>query len=537
MVEKEEEKISLLIKDLSSLESYLRELFDFSPLPLIFISPLGVILEANYAFQKISGCQLSEVIGERVETFFKKEEIKELIQETFQKKAVEGREIEFLPKGKEKIICQAFCRAREDEEGNLVGLFLAIIDLTEIKKLEEEKAIALIRERALMRDTAKKSQELEKRVKELEETRAALMNILEDVEEERKKAEEEKNKTLAIIQNFADGLLVFDKEGKLSLMNPQAESFFQLKSPHLIGKSISDLANFPSLSSLAELLGPKIKSVFRKELKVREGLILEVTTVPIVSDEERVGTLVVLHDITREKEIEQMKTEFVSISAHQLRTPLSAIKWTLKMLLDGDLGPLTTEQREFIEKTYHSNERMINLINDLLNVARIEEGRYLYKLVLEDFLSIVEKVFNSFSEIAKRKNIDFQFEKPKEKLPKVKVDVEKITLAVENLIENAIRYTLPGGKVVVKLEKKAKEIEFSVKDTGVGIPKDQQKRVFSKFFRGANVLKLETEGSGLGLFITKNIIEAHGGKIWFESEEGKGTTFYFTIPISGENEN
>jgi signal transduction histidine kinase len=225
-----------------------------------------------------------------------------------------------------------------------------------------------------------------------------------------------------------------------------------------------------------------------------------------------------------------MKTEFVSISAHQLRTPLSAIKWTLKMFLDGDLGELTKEQREFLEKTYQSNERMISLINDLLNVTRIEEGRYLYRVVLTDIVKICQSITDSYKEEIKKRNLKMVFHKPK-KLPMVKVDVEKISLAIQNLIENSIRYTPAGGEIEIFLKEKKNEIEFSIKDTGIGIPKDQQHRVFTKFFRAPNATKMATEGSGLGLFITKNVVEAHGGKIWFESEEGKGTTFYFTLPI------
>jgi PAS domain S-box-containing protein len=401
--------------------------------------------------------------------------------------------------------------------------------IEELERAREAETILRIRERAKTRD-------IEKKVKELDETRIALMNILEDVEEERKRAEEEKNKTLAVITNFVDGLLVFDKEGKLSLINPQAEKFFNFKKEEVVGKSISELNNVPTLQPLVNLLGKEIRGVFRKELPIKEELTLEVSTVPMMREGEKLGNLVILHDVTREKMIERMKTEFVSISAHQLRTPLSAIKWTLKMFLDGDLGKLTDEQREFIEKTYDSNERMINLINDLLDVTRIEEGRFLYKPAVTDLESICQSLIDSYREEIKKKKIKFEFKKPEKKLPRVMVDVEKIRLAVQNLLDNAIRYTQPGGKVSVSLRQVGNEVEFSIRDTGVGIPKEQQERVFTKFFRGSNVIRMATEGSGLGLFITKNIIEAHGGKIWFESEEGKGTTFYFTLPIKEEFE-
>jgi len=376
--------------------------------------------------------------------------------------------------------------------------------------------------------------ELEVRTKELEDSRKALMNMLEDVDEARKVAEEEKNKTLSIITNFTDGLLFFDKENKLSLVNPQAETFLEIKVQEAVGQSISELTKFPNFKTLINILGKEIKGVYRKELPFKKNLILEISTISMMSGEERQGALVILHDVTREKMVERIKTEFVSLAAHQLRTPLSAIKWTLKMLLDGDLGKITEEQREFIEKSYKSNERMINLINDLLDVTRIEEGRYLYKPVLSDIEAVVQFVINSYREEIKKKKLNLEFKKSEKKLPKAMVDVEKIKLAIQNLLENAVRYTSPGGKITVSLKQIKKEIEFSVEDSGVGIPKDQQKRVFSKFFRGANVIRMETEGSGLGLFISKNIIEAHGGRIWFESEEGKGTTFYMTLPITEE---
>jgi len=390
------------------------------------------------------------------------------------------------------------------------------------KKLKEEKSETVFKE-------------LEKRTKELVESRKALMNILEDVEAARAEAEEERDKTLAIFENFPEGLLFFDQENRVSSINPRFSDLFDVDPKELIGKERKDLSSIPSLTPLIETLGEEIKGIHRKELKLREDLVLEVSTVTVMREEEKIGTLVILRDVTREKIVERLKTEFVSIAAHQLRTPLSAIKWTLRMILDGDLGEVPKEQREFLEKTYQSNERMIRLINDLLNVTRIEEGRFLYNIKRQDIIKIAEKVINPLKEIAKRKGLKFEFRKPKEKLPEVEVDSEKLSLCFQNLVENAIHYTPPGGRVKISIKylKDKKEILVSVQDTGIGIPKDQQKRVFTRFFRGANAIRTETEGTGLGLFIAKNIVEAHGGKIWFESEENKGTTFYFSLPIKG----
>lgn len=500
----EEKKLSLLADDLASLENYIHDLFSFSPLPICFISPIGVILEVNPAFESISGLKSYEIIGEAIEKVFKKDEAEILTKDTLEKGSIKGREITFSPKGKEKIFSQVFTRARKDEKGEVVGYFLGLFDLTKIKETESE----------------------------LRESQLALMNILEDTDAARKIAEEERSKTQEIINSLTDGLLVFDRENYLALINPRAEEFLNLKKGELIGKHVADFSNFKQLKGLTDLIGKDIEEdLFREELKLTGDFILEISTIPLIVDKMKIGSLIMLHDVSREKIIERMKTEFVSISAHQLRTPLSAIKWTLKMLLDGDLGKISKEQREFINKTYGSNERMILLINDLLNVTRIEEGRYLYKPVLSELTPILQFVINSYKEEFEKRLISLEFKKPKKKLPRVLLDVEKIKLAFENLIDNAVKYTPAKGKVIVFLGSNSKEVTVSVKDSGVGIPEKQKERVFSKFFRGANVIKMETDGSGLGLFITKNIIESHGGRIWFESNKGKGTTFSFTVPI------
>lgn len=415
------------------------------------------------------------------------------------------------------------------------------------EELKEAKAILYIKVEArtkelrelaasLEQKVKERTSELEKRTQELEGSKIALTNMLEDVNKARVLAEGERDKTKAIITNFTDGLLVLDKENRITLINSEGERLLDIKAKEAEGRGIRILAGKPHLKKLAKLVSAKGgKGLFREELffeKPREQA-LEVTTISLASREEMV---IILHDVSRERLIERMKTEFVSLAAHQLRTPLSAIKWTLRMLLDGDLGEITKEQGEFIEKTYRSNERMITLINDLLDVTRIEEGRYLYKPVLTDLRDVVQFVINSYQGEIKRKKLILEFKKPEEKIPKIKLDVEKIRLAIQNILDNAIRYTKTGGKVTISLNYVKKKIELSIKDTGIGVSEDQKDRIFTKFFRAANVIRMETEGSGLGLFIAKNIIEAHGGKIWFESEENKGTTFYITLPVEKEFE-
>ena len=528
----ETEELERARQEIKELERYIESFLAFLPLPFCMINPPGIIIDVNGAFSDFTGYSRAEIVGEEVDILFpSKKEASAFKEKVLRQRIIKNKETILLNKNKEKAEVSISASLRKDEKGETIGYFLAFSGIGELKKLQAE----------LEERVEERTKELEKRTRELEDTRRALINMLEDVEEARIKAEEERSKTEAIITNFADGLLVFDKENILILANPQVETFFKIKARRIVGKSITGLTKFPNLKSLVKLLSSnssdetiinkEIKDIFRKELLIRKNLILEISTIPILRENKKLGTSIILHDISREKLIEQMKTEFVSLAAHQLRTPLSAIKWTLRMLLDGDLGDITQEQEDFLQKTYQSNERMISLINDLLNVTRIEEGRYLFKPVLTRIEDVIKPIIKPYREEMKRKKITFNFKKPKIKLPEIKIDKEKIGLAVENFIDNALRYTLPGGQVTVVLKYDKKEIELSIKDSGVGIPKDQQNRIFTKFFRGANVIRMETEGSGLGLFIAKNIIEAHGGKVWFKSKEGKGSTFHFTLPI------
>lgn len=406
----------------------------------------------------------------------------------------------------------------------------------ELKELDRIAKLLVRRDLELTETREKREnefQELEERTKELEESKQALMNILEDIEEERKRAETERDRTLAIIRNFADGLLMIES-GVITLFNPKAEEFFGISEEEVVNTKLPALSKkHPLFKALFDLVKAKnVRGIFREELVANDNLVLEVSLVCVGQGKSCVAQIVILHDITREKSVERLKTEFVSIAAHQLRTPLSAVKWILRMFLDGDMGEISETQAQFLQKTYDSNERMINLVNDLLNVTRIEEGKFLQKMQRCDIADLLKEAVKPLEDTAKKKNLSFSLVLPDKKAPRLDVDKEKIILAVQNLLENAVNYTKTGG-ITLAGEYSAAQKEFLIKiqDTGIGIPKEQRARVFSRFFRSSSALKTETEGTGLGLFIAKNIIEAHGGKIWFESEENEGSTFFFTLPI------
>ncbi len=505
-------------EEIAWLSSSSGDYFDSLPVPLCLINLKGDIVRINNSFSRLIGYDETKLIGKKVNFLFEDRiEAGQLIGKIFSKGVIRGEKANFLTAQREKLFVSLFSSPQKNLKGEAIGYFLAVFNISWLERFKENL-----------------ESEVKKRTKELENSQKALMNILEDIEEERKKADEEREKTLAIINNFTDGLIVFGKGKKVLLINPRAEGFIGVKENEIIGRPLFRLKKIPIFLLITKILDRKEKKSSPEEFKENENLILEVSVIPIKRGRQKISDLVVLHDVTREKLIEKLKTEFVSLSAHQLRTPLSAIKWTLKMVLDGDLGKINKEEKEFLADAYKSNERMINLVNSLLNVSRIEEGRYIFNLSPLDIGELTKRIVNSYKNEAKEKDISIKIKK-KMVLPKIMADKEKMQIVIDNLLKNALKYTPAKGKIIISLETDKKEIKFSIEDNGVGIPADQQKRIFTKFFRASNVKRMDTVGSGLGLYIIKNIIEAHHGKIWFTSQEGKGTTFFFTLPLKIKN--
>ncbi len=229
-------------------------------------------------------------------------------------------------------------------------------------------------------------------------------------------------------------------------------------------------------------------------------------------------------------QVDRDKSEFVSTVAHQLRTPLSAIKWTLNVLLEGADRNLNSDQRALLLKVYESNERIINLIQDMLGADREEVGAVDFSLTDVDAIDLLNNVLPDFRSQVEVKNLKIEIQSEKN-LPKLRADPQKMRAVFQNLIENAVRYSKKNGLVKIKVGKEKDNFKMVVEDNGIGIPKGEQSNIFKKFFRAQNAVNLDPSGSGLGLFIVRSIIERHGGKIDFESEESKGTKFTFTIPL------
>jgi signal transduction histidine kinase len=231
--------------------------------------------------------------------------------------------------------------------------------------------------------------------------------------------------------------------------------------------------------------------------------------------------------------LDKMKSDFVAVASHQLRTPLSAVKWETEILLEKEKKGLTKKQLKNIESIAFLNQRMIRLVNDLLDVARIEQERLIIRQRRFDFAKLAGDTFSELQPTFEERRLEAVFS-AKKNLPWAVADPEKIKIVVENLIGNAVKYTTSGGKVEVVIYSKNNFLIFEVKDNGVGIPEEQMSRVFNKFFRSDNAVKYQTEGTGLGLYIAKNIVEQSGGKIWFQSIENVGSLFAFSIPTAKE---
>jgi len=258
----------------------------------------------------------------------------------------------------------------------------------------------------------------------------------------------------------------------------------------------------------------------------------------MLGEAERTGKMLIRRDLmlTRAneklRELHDDQSHFVSIVAHQLRTPLSGIKWTLNMELSGDLGELTAEQRAFLSKCQDSNDRMIALVNDMLDADRIDSRRAEYRFERIDIVDAIDGVLYDLLPKIKEAGIHVVIDYKSKEIPRVLADPEKIWAVLQNLLENAVKYTIREGTITISVETNDDAVHVAIRDTGIGVPRAEQEHLFDRFFRAKNAVKVHADGSGLGLYIAKNIITKHGGRMWFE-DPGQGSIFHFTLPIKG----
>ncbi len=229
-------------------------------------------------------------------------------------------------------------------------------------------------------------------------------------------------------------------------------------------------------------------------------------------------------------EANRLKSEFIAIVSHQLRAPLSNFRWCLELIMSGRINPVSEKQFEYFQILKENSDRMRQLLNDLLIISRVETTKLPLKFSSFSFEKLLKSVVKEFEPYAKASNLEIDL-KISPDLKEIFSDSEKLKIVVENLLDNAIRYSKGKGRVKISVEKKEKNLYFEIEDEGIGIPKEDQKFIFQKFFRAKNAFETQAQGTGLGLFIVKLIIKQLRGKIGFKSQEGKGSTFWFLIPI------
>ena len=334
----------------------------------------------------------------------------------------------------------------------------------------------------------------------------------------------------SILTSNPDPVLVTDQQDHLLLANPAAWQ--------VLGLSMEEVSHSPLISKVIK--EPELANLLRSssaerqsiEITLPGGRIFMASATPVLAEGQRVGRVCVLRDVTHFKELDALKSDFVSTVSHDLRSPLTLMRGYATML--DMVGPLNDQQTNYVQKIVTGVESMSRLINNLLDLGRIDSGVGL-QLEMVNVPDVVERVISSLQLQAAQKRIQLTTEFPEKPLPQIEADQALLQQALHNLVENAIKYTRPEGKVHLLLRVQPIGVVFEIIDNGFGISPMDQPRLFEKFYRGAQPGSRDQRGTGLGLAIVKSIAERHGGRVWAESQLGKGSSFYLAIPLRQNN--
>ena len=349
----------------------------------------------------------------------------------------------------------------------------------------------------------------------------------------------------ALFRSIGDGAIATDEFGRITRINPTALNILGLTAEETLGQWFPRTVSImrPDGSQLPLIERPIVKmfltgkAISDKALyKTKDNRVVPVaiTVSPIILGGRPVGAIEVFRDITLENEIDRMKSEFISLASHQLRTPLSTIQTYAHMLAEGYMGALPPEQAGALRTIISATNNMNELIGTLLNIARIETGSIAVNYKLYDAAQLTNDVLKQLRLNAENKGISLIFQQPKQIIP-LQTDSLIVKEVLTNLVGNAIKYTPSKGTVTIRIRNNPKTVLFSVTDSGIGIPLEQQSKIFAKFFRAPNAVRQETSGTGLGLYVVRGLILILHGKIWFRSEEDRGSTFYVSLPKSYDN--
>lgn len=400
--------------------------------------------------------------------------------------------------------------------------------------------------RTLERRVGDKTSELAKKVRELEAERARSQKALADLKLANASLRQSDARYAALLEGIGDALLAFDDSGKVRFVNKAAIAMFGWSSPkEALGRTCKDVLGLerPAGVALPEKECPVARCLAsgrRVVIAATDGLSavgkgtgtfpVSMIVAPIRDGGRAVGAVLTLRDVTEQVEMDRMKTDFVTIVSHQLRTPLSVVSWYTEMLMAGEVGKLNRKQNEYLREVYVGNKRMIDLVNSLLSVSRIDLGKLVVASRPISLQHVVDAALEEATAEAAKKRIKIY--RQYDRIPDTPLDPGLVRLVMNNLIANAVTYTPAGGSVSVKLRRQDGHALVTVADTGIGIPEADRRKIFTKFFRADNVKASNPAGSGLGLYIAKALTVRMGGKIWFESKEGEGTEFFVSFPIA-----
>ena len=347
----------------------------------------------------------------------------------------------------------------------------------------------------------------------------------------------------AVFKFAEEGIVIFDKDGRVVGFNPAASKLTGFNNNEVMGRLFTEVVrpvspegvSLASLSPIRRVLTEGEVVTKREQLlqsKNGSTMWTEVSYSPIYDDANIVTSgIAVISNVQKEREIEAAKSDFISIVSHELRTPLTAIKGFLSMLLKRDFGDLSDKQFHFLDRVYQTNQRMIGLVEDLLDMSHIESGKIRLKVAPLAMEPIINEVVTELAAKGFERQIMLKVNR-KHKLPLVLADEGRLRQILTNLVDNAIKYSLPKSEVVIDFRVKGGELVTSIKDHGVGITANHIERLFQRFGRIYNPMSMQAGGTGLGLYIVKNLVESHGGRIWVTSREGKGSRFSFSLPIA-----
>ncbi len=378
----------------------------------------------------------------------------------------------------------------------------------------------------------------------------AIINILEDAAEYEKNLKEERDRARAVSASIGEGVLVVDKNYQIILINRKAEELLGISQKEALGKEILEMFDVLQGDKAVPLKErPVVKTLEKGDvvsIEIEDNFYYQVfvsgrkfpirLTVSPLKGNGITGAVMVFADVSREKSLEEARAGFISTASHQLRTPLTAIRWYSEILQGDEAGVFSAEQKSFLEQIHNSALRLNDIINFLLNMARLEGGQIKVHSSRANIFHLTENLVKELNPLLREKKLHLDIEiDPKEAgMFEIVVDDALLSQVIGNLLSNAIRYTNENGSIKIKIGRAEKEFIYSIKDDGIGIPKNQKGRVFEKFFRAANAVSKIPDGNGLGLSLVKRLVETLGGKVWFSSEENKGAIFYFTIPIVSE---